>query len=82
MPSERIDHFAAMRVEEAPQAEPPEGSPVVTPELIEWLEETFQAAPIGPATGMDDGVSKLCEIARQYGNREVIAHLRNLVRIA
>jgi hypothetical protein len=78
---ERPDHFANMRREPL-AAEPPEGAPVVTPALIEWLEREFAVPPPRDWNGLDDVVNLLGATAMAYGEQRVIAHLKLLMKVA
>lgn len=80
MPTERHDHFAAMRGEAAPPEDPPEGAPVVTPALIEWLEREFAVPPPRDWNGLNDVVNLLGGVACAYGEQRVIAHLKLLMK--
>jgi hypothetical protein len=80
--AERTDHFARMRGEDGPTVEPPAGAPLVSLELIEWLEKEFPT--LGPRDwdGLDGAVNLLGLTAASFGHQQVIQHLRTLVKVA
>lgn len=78
---DRIDHFAHLR--DPVQSEPPADAPVVTPDLIAWLERQFPERPfIDVATSMDDLVGLASVVAVGIGHRQVIVHLKSLMQKA
>lgn len=80
MPVDRPDHLARIRGE-APSEEPPEGAPVVRPELIEYLEAHLDLtlARGSLATSQDDLVHLATAHAFIQGKLSLIAHLKTLV---
>lgn len=82
MPADRIDHFVHMRAEPGPATEPPEGAPIVSPMLVEWLEKAFPVFVASPPGTLDQAVYALSSTNRSYGEQSVLAYLRTLVRAA
>jgi hypothetical protein len=78
---ERTDHFAAMRASPEPApSEPPEGAPVVTPYLIEWLEKQFPSSTPVRASSLNDAIAGVTGLAQWHGEQRVITYLRTLVK--
>lgn len=78
---DRPDHFERMRFEPEPAEVIDKDTPLVMPALIEYLESIEAQEPPPPrATTIDQAVLSLGEVARKVGRREVIEHLKTLVR--
>lgn len=78
MPTERPDHFAHLR--EPVSQEVPEGAPVIRPDIITWLEAQFPIVVPEPPRSLDEAAAGISDLAALFGQQQVIAHLRLLVR--
>jgi hypothetical protein len=82
MPSERHDHFAGMRQQEAPARVRDPSAPAVSPDLVEHLEKAFRRSPPGVAASQDDLVAFVTLEAQERGRLDVIDYLRSLLHDA
>lgn len=81
--ADRIDHLA--RLSQGHREEPPEGAPLVTQDLIEWLTKNGfgQMSMDGPLAGSLDGALSIShEAAFRTGQLSVLQHLKTLMKVA
>jgi hypothetical protein len=83
---DRTDHFSRIRGEDAPSPEPPEGAPMVSQDLVDWLErEGFGQVTLnaGGFPGCrDHEVQVVHGVTYAGGQLSVIQYLRTLVKVA
>lgn len=82
--ADRIDHLQRIREEGEPTVSPEKDAPLVTPDLVAYLERAFASPyPQGVKAGsQDDQVKLVADMAAWGGACMVINHLKTLIRTA
>lgn len=77
---ERLDHFARIRSEGEPQAQPDPDAPKFSREQAEYLRKVFHQGAIFGSQGMDSILEANTLNAKQAGRAEVLRHIELLAR--